>query len=199
MKYLMLFCLFSSLVFSCTDNKQIGPESISKVSAKTESLDSDHPDNSSGESDRRTDSGKTYNGIHYTVNLLNAVDFVARKGEKPDLKERLELSKESVAILKIDLRNQKETSVFESTKMTMNKEDALKYLIGQVATDFTIEQDGKSIAPTGVQYDSGVSEPDNIKLFFFFNQVNLNQPVSVLYYDRMFGSGLMRFNINNGK
>lgn len=199
MKHLIFCCLLVHLIISCTD-KQIGPKSINHTS-----LELDHQSNGvqSGVSSSEQGSGlfarKTYNGISYTVDLMNAVDFVSRKGEKLDLSERLELSKESVAILKIDLQNIKETSVFESSKIMMEKEDALKYLVGQISADFSIEQSGESISPTGVEYDPGISEPDNIKVFLFFNKMNLNKPASVLYYDRLFGSGLMRFNINNGK
>lgn len=199
MKHLTFYCLLVHLIISCTD-KQIDPKSINHTS-----LELDHQSNSEQsefsyleESSERF-AQKTYNGISYTVDLMNAVDFVSRKGEKLNLSERLELSKESVAVLKIDLQSNKETSVFESSKIMMEKEDALKYLVGQISADFSIEQSGESISPTGVEYDPGISEPDNIKVFLFFNKINLNKPASVLYYDRLFGSGLMRFKINNEK
>lgn len=199
MKHLTFYCLLVHLIISCT-GKQIDPKSINHTS-----LELDHQSNSeeSGVSSLEESSErfvqKTYNGISYRVDLMNAVDFVSRKGEKLNLSERLELSKESVAVLKIDLQSNKETSVFESSKMMMDKEDALKYLVGQISTDFSIEQNGASVFASGVEYDPGVSEPDNIKVFLIFNKINLNKPASVLYYDRLFGSGLMRFNINNGK
>lgn len=198
MKHLTLFYLLANLIISCS-SKQIEPKSINKTSLELDHQFNGKQSEASSEEHSEGFAQKTYNGISYTVDLMNAVDFVARKGEKLNLSERLELSKESVAILKIDLQSMKETSVFESSKIMMDKEDALKYLVGQISTDFSIEQNGASVSATGVEYDPGVSEPDNIKVFLFFNNINLNQPASVLYYDRLFGSGLMRFKINNGK
>lgn len=199
MKHLTLFYLLASMIISCTD-KQIEPKSINDSSLELDhQFNGEQSDVSSSEAHSERVAQKTYNGISYTVDLMNAVDFVSRKGEKLSLSERLELSKESVAILKIDLQNIKETSVFESSKIMMDKEDALKYLVGQISADFSIEQNGASVSATGVEYDPGISEPDNIKVFLFFNKINLNKPASVLYYDRLFGSGLMRFKINNGK
>ncbi|WP_300660004.1 hypothetical protein [Fluviicola sp.] len=199
MKHLTLFYLLASMIISCT-GKQIEPKSMNKTSLElNHRFKGEQSEVSPSEEHSEGFAQKAYNGISYTVDLMNAVDFVSRKGEKLSLPERLELSKESVAILKIDLQNMKETSVFESSKIMMDKEDALKYLVGQISTDFSIEQNGASVSATGVEYDPGISEPDNIKVFLFFNKINLNEPASVLYYDRLFGSGLMRFKINNGK
>ena len=181
MKLLILCCLLVSMIISCT-GKQIEPKSMKEDSSMSgDQFTGEQSAVSSQEKYSNGFAAKTYNGISYTVDLINAVDFVTRKGEKLDLSERLELSKESVAILKIDLQNVKETSVFESSKITMNKEDALKYLVGQISADFSIEQQGESLSPVGVEYDPGISEPDNIKVFLFFNNINLNQPASVFW------------------
>lgn len=198
MKHLITCCLLAVLITSCSD-EQIESKSINESTVQVGNTESQNSELPKGESSTDKLTGKRYNGVNYTVSLINAVEFVTRKGEKLELSERMELSKESVAILKIDLQNSKETSVFESSKMTMNKEDALKYLVGQISTDFNIEQDGQSISPLGVEYEAGISEPHNIKVFLFFNKINLNKPSSVIYYDRLFGAGLMRFKINNRK
>lgn len=198
MKHLIVFNLLAGLLVSCS-GEQTTPESFDNSKLEVGKLRDSHSSTSVVEPDNDGGAAKTYNGVKYTVDLINGVDFVSRKGEKLELSERLELSRESVAILKIDLQSMKEISVFESSKITMNKEDALQYLVGQISGDFSIEQNGKSISPSGVEYDAGISEPDNIKVFLFFNKINLNQPSSALYYDRLFGAGLMRFKIINRK
>lgn len=198
MKHLTVISLLVALITSCSGG-QIGPKSIDGSTMEVGQLANERPnvsDNGLADSKSRT---KVYNGITYSVNLINAVDFVSRKGEKLELSERLELSKECVAILKIDLKNSKETSVFESSKMTMNREDAMQYLVGQISNDFSVEQNGESISPLGVEYDAGIAQPDNIKIFLFFNKINLDKSSSVVYYDRLFGAGLIRFNLNNRK
>ena len=138
---------------------------------------------------------KTEHGITYSIDLMNGVDFVSRKGEKLEMEDRLELMKETVAILTIDLNNPKETDVFESSKITMEKEDAMNYLVGNIASDIEIKQGKNTFSPSGIEYDAGISKPEQLRVFIYFNNIKLNQPSSVVLYDRLFGSGLLRFNI----
>ncbi len=151
------------------------------------------------ESSDKSSACKTENGITYSIDLMSAVDFVSRKGEQIEMADRMELMKETVAILTIDLNNAKETDVFESAKMTMDKEDAMNYLVGNIAADVEIKQGKKTISPSGVEYDAGISKPSQLRVFIYFNNIKINQPSSVVLYDRLFGSGLLRFNINNRK
>ena len=77
----------------------------------------------------------------------------------------------------------------------MEIEDAMNYLVGIIVSDIEIKQGEKTISPTGVQYDAGISKPGQLRVFIYFNNVKINQPSSVVVYDRLFGSGLLRFNI----
>lgn len=138
---------------------------------------------------------KTENGITYSIDLMNGVDFVSGKGERVEMADRMELIKETVAILTIDLNDIKETDVFESKKMTLDREDAMNYLVGNIASDIEIKQGKKTFSPSGVEYDAGISKPSQLRVFIYFNNININQPSSVVLYDRLFGSGLLRFNI----
>lgn len=142
---------------------------------------------------------KTENGITYSIDLMSAVDFVSRKGEQIELADRMELMKETVAILTIDLNNTKETDVFESSKMTMEREEAMNYLVGNIASDIEIIQGKKTLSPKGVEYDAGISKPSQLRVFIYFNNIKIDQPSSVVLYDRLFGSGLLRFNILNNR
>lgn len=137
---------------------------------------------------------KTENGITYSIDLMSAVDFVSRKGEHIDMADRMELMKETVVILTIDLNNAKESDVFESEKLTMSREDAMNYLVGNIASDIEIKQGKNSISPSGVEYDAGISKPSELRVFIYFNNIKTNQPSNVVFYDRLFGSGLLRFN-----
>lgn len=196
MKYLIITCSLAVLLNAC--NEQRNPESTGGVtlSNSQEGMVSYQKMKESGGVQQRV-SSKEHNGIVYAVDVMNAVEFLSGKGEQIPLEDRLKLSKESVAILTIDLNSNKETSVFESARITMDKDDALSYLVGAISTDVTIEQDKKEYTPTGVQYDSGVSEPDKLKVFLFFKEIHSDQPMSFVYYDRLFGSGLLRFKIIN--
>ena len=189
----ILLCVFPLILIGCSEK---GTDKVDVTSGTSLEITADQK----SESDQVTESDKTVaskteNGITYSVDLMNAVDFVSRKGEQIELADRMELMKEAVAILTIDLNNNKETDVFESSRITMEREDAINYLVGSIVSDIEIKQGEKTISPTGVQYDAGISKPGQLRVFIYFNNVKINQPSSVVVYDRLFGSGLLRFNI----
>lgn len=139
---------------------------------------------------------KTYNGISYSFHIMNASDFISKKGEKVEAADQAELNKESVMIVTFS-SEKKHTDIFELEQMTLNKEDAVQYLIGALGNDVTIEQDGKSIKAKGVHYESSIGEIGQLRAFLFFDRIRHSSPVKVLFYDRLFGAGLMRFEIQN--
>lgn len=190
----IFLCLIPLVLFSCSE-KEDDKVAVANSSSLETGNNLDSKSRQTAEESDKSFASKTENGITYSFDLMNAVDFVSRKGEQVELADRMELMKETVAILTIDLNNSKETDVFESSKMTMEKEDAMNYLVGNIASDIEIKQEGKTISPIGVEYDAGISKPSQLRVFIYFNNLKVNQPSSVVLYDRLFGSGLLRFNI----
>lgn len=193
MKSWILFC-FSALMFIGCSEK--GEENIVANSSPLELVqDQELKPEQTLKKENTSFASKKERGITYSIDLMNAVDFVSRKGEKLEMGDRMELMKESVAILTIDLNNPKERDVFESSKITMEREDAMNYLVGNIASDIEIKQGKETFSPSGVEYDAGISKPSQLRVFIYFNNIKANQPSSVMLYDRLFGSGLLRFNI----
>lgn len=193
MKSWILFC-FSALMFIGCSEK--GEENIVANSSPLELVqDQELKPEQTLKKENTSFASKKERGITYSIDLMNAVDFVSRKGEKLEMGDRMELMKESVAILTIDLNNPKERDVFESSKITMEREDAMNYLVGNIGSDIEIKQGKETFSPSGVEYDAGISKPSQLRVFIYFNNIKTNQPSSVVFYDRLFGSGLLRFNI----
>jgi len=191
----ILFCLSVLIFIGCSEE---GENNIVGTSSNIPLGDAEDQEAKSTQTPKGADqsfASKTENGITYSFDLMNGVDFVSRKGEQVELTDRMELLKETIAILTIDLNNIKEADVFESSKITMEKEDAMNYLVGNIASDIEIKQEGKTISPAGVEYDAGISKPSQLRVFFYFNNIKVNQPSSVVFYDHLFGSGLLHFNI----
>jgi hypothetical protein len=130
------------------------------------------------------------NNIHYNFDVLSALDFLEIKGEHPSPKDEQSLRNESVVILEIQtLENIQD--IFLSEKLTFNKEDAIKYLVGDVAADFTLVQDKEEFTPTGVQYDGMLTGTTKIRLFIFYKNVNVKREVKFKFYDQLFGAGMI--------
>ncbi len=141
-------------------------------------------------------SSKTHNGITYSFNMMSAIDFLTKKGEQVAKNDRDELSKETVVIVTFNSSN-KNKNIFELEQMAFDKEVATQYLIDAFGKDVTIEQGGKTFSPTGVHYETGIGEIGQLRAFLYFEGINISNPAKVIYYDRLFGAGLLRFAIKN--
>ena len=139
-------------------------------------------------------SSKTHNGITYSFRMMSATDFLTKKGEQVALGDRAELDKETVVIVTFNSSN-KHKDIFELEQMAFDKEAATQYLIGALGDDVTIEQGGKTLTPTGVHYETNFGEIGQLRAFLYFDGIELSKPAKVVYYDRLFGAGLLRFEI----
>jgi len=139
-------------------------------------------------------SSKTHSGITYSFRMMSATDFLTKKGEQVGLSDRAELDKETVVIVTFNSSN-KHKDIFELEQMTLDKEAATQYLVGAFGDDVTIEQGGKTLTPTGVHYETNFGEIGQLRAFLYFEGIELSKPAKVVYYDRLFGAGLLRFEI----
>ncbi|MDH4472378.1 MAG: hypothetical protein QE487_07200 [Fluviicola sp.] len=138
---------------------------------------------------------KTHNEITYSFQLMSALDFVTKKGEKVAASDTADLKKEVVMIATFQhAKSQKD--ILDSDQITLDKEAATQYLVGELASDVTLEQAGKKVSPTGVHYEKSVGQIGQVRAFLFFEDVSATQLSTIIYYDRLFGAGLMRFTVN---
>lgn len=152
-------------------------------------------DSENTETSLHESNSKTLNGITYSFRLMSALEFLERKGELVAESDKTELIKEVVLIATFK-NSEAHKSIFEASQITMDQEAATQYLVGTLADDLTLEQGGKSITPSGVQYEKSIAEMGQLRAFFYFNEINEAKKTKIIYYDRLFGAGLIRFTIN---
>lgn len=131
------------------------------------------------------------NGIYYKTDLISALEFIERKGEKADEKDVAQLKKESVLILDIEL-NEATTSIFDSEHLTMSRDEAMSYMMHGIIGDIHVEQNKEEhLAHTVlVDKDSGQwSGKGGLRFFLFFNDLDPDKKMQTTYYDRLFGGG----------
>jgi hypothetical protein len=138
---------------------------------------------------------KKIDNIHYRVNILSARDFITRSGDHVRAEDEKELANEQVVLLEIALDNELK-KIWEDPAVQMSQEDAMNYLVGGIATDFTIEQNGKTFSANGVNFEGRSGAVNKVKVQFFFAGINSEKPMKVLFYDRLTGAGLIKFGIN---
>lgn len=135
-------------------------------------------------------------GIEYHYSMVSALDFVQRSGNTVASEDLEDLEKESVVIF--EFTTDKATqSAFESAEMKLEKDDAIQYLMSGISNDFVIKQDGTEFKPAGCNYEGQIGEQNKIRVMFFMNGLDKNDPFTIEYYDQLFGKGLMKFTNSN--
>jgi len=141
-------------------------------------------------------SRKVINRNIYTVKVLSATVFLERKGENIAPEDREGLAHEIVALLEIQAPDAKR-DFFESPGLALSKEDGLQYLVGGIGSDITLVQGTKEFYPSGVSFERVPGMQHKIRVLLFFSGVDLTQKMKISYYDRLMGSGIINFGINN--
>lgn len=133
--------------------------------------------------------------ITYSANIIGATDFIQYKGKKIDPSDVADLKKESVVILEFELE-EGHKKILEAKRNRLDKDKTMEYLVGNIINDIFIEQDGAIHTPNGHQYENSFGTQDNIRLYFFFIDVNKDKKLRVTYHDKLFGAGLINFSMN---
>ena len=146
--------------------------------------------------DESASARKLVNAVGYSVSLVRALDFLDRKGERVAEEDKADLSREAALILETELK-EGHRDIFDSPRMTLSKDDAIQYLVGKISEDVMIYQDTKEFKPTGVSYEGALGNKNKMRVILFFRDLDLNKKMRVSYYDRLLGSGIINFGVNN--
>ncbi len=134
---------------------------------------------------------KNFEGVSFVVKDVSALDYLQRTQRNVSSADREELKRESVFMLEL-VGHKPSGSIFGNNEIQMSEEDATKYLVGEVESDFVVIQNEKRFKPNGVQYDGRIGTGQKIRVTFFMEGVNLKLPYTIEYYDRLFGKGLVK-------
>lgn len=133
--------------------------------------------------------------VKYSMGIVSAIEFIAKKGRKSTQNELSKLKSESVAILEFELTKEHK-NIFDANRNSLNKDNTIEYLMGNIAKDITIEQDGIIYNSNDLLYENSFSKQNRIRLYFFFTGIKSNEEMKIMYHDRLYGAGLINFRIN---
>lgn len=132
----------------------------------------------------------------YTVRVFSALDFLKKKGETPTPNDEQELKKEGIVLLEIEGSDERK-DFFEQPEIQLSSEDAMQYLIGNISEDIALSQGSEELYPSGVNFERIPGMQHKIRIVFFFKGIETDKKMKIEYYDRIFGSGIINFGINN--
>lgn len=133
--------------------------------------------------------------VKYSMGIVSAIEFIAKKGRNSTQNELSKLKSESVAILEFE-PTEEHKNIFEAKRNSLNKDKTIEYLMGNIAKDITIEQGGIIYNSNDLLYENSFSKQNRIRLYFFFTGIKSNEEMKIMYHDRLYGAGLINFRIN---
>lgn len=142
---------------------------------------------------------ETLGKISFGFKEVSAVEYLERKGEVIAKSDLSELEKESVFMLEFNADVKQGKDFFDVQDLSMNQSSAVQYMIGEISNDFKVIQGENTFLPNGVQYEGKIGTTNKIRVTFFFGDVNLDQPYTIEYNDRLFSKGLIQMNKNEIK
>jgi hypothetical protein len=193
--FFILFLYGFGILFSCTESIQ---ESQAKLSfkgsdGKIELLPARLITTKQEFKDKK---GKTISeSLNYSTSVIDALEFIKKRGEFPKPSDVKELVNESVIILEIESENSNK-SILDSKRLTKDRNDVNQYIVGDMLNDIWVLQNSKEIHPTGNNYENSFGSQNKMRTYFFFNGINKNEPFKIVYNDKLFGSGILNFGQN---
>ena len=138
-----------------------------------------------------TKSKEKIKGIQYSISSMNGLQFVERKGERVSPADIEDLKKETVVFLEFE-HNEAGKDLLDLDALKMNKDDAIKYLSGAIASDISIENGDSPIVPNGIMYEGTSSGSKKVRVILFFSGCENQKEIEIQYNDRLFGAGLIK-------
>ncbi len=191
MKYLLFISFF--ITVSCSE-KKVEDHSFYGKDEGAEVL-SDETDLLTYKENRKSSLSMKIQDIRYSISTINGLDYIQRTGNKIADNDKSLLEKESVLMLEFLSENSLK-NIFESENLQFGKDDAIKYLIGDILNDLTINQSGKEIKPHSLNYEGQIGAMNLLRVTFYTQGLDLSSPFQIEYYDRFFGKGIIKFKSN---
>lgn len=138
---------------------------------------------------------KKSSNVNFSVNLLSGDEFYQISNHGLISKEK-KLGEESVIVLEVFKKNNS-ASIWNDKTLQLDKLSTEQYLTGPILKDFSVGIGDKLFLPIGVHYEHGLGSASKIRLYVFLGKVQKTEVKHFVYYDKLFGAGMLRFQFKN--
>ncbi|MFP9099827.1 hypothetical protein ACLI09_12295 [Flavobacterium sp. RHBU_24] len=135
--------------------------------------------------------------INYTATQVPLDYYILKKEGIDDLNKADSISKanEEERIIEFEFLHEEEQDLLKDEKARLDYESAIKYMSFNIKDDFyLVTASHDTIRSEGVLFERTFNVSPSNKLLIFFSGVKANQPVQLVYDDKLFGKGVLKFN-----
>lgn len=97
-------------------------------------------------------------------------------------------------IIEFTFEQENEKDLLEETFTKLSYEDGVKYMSFKIENDFyVVTSKNDTIKCSGVNYERNFKVAPFQKIMLFFNGINPNDKIQLVYNDKLFGKGIIKF------
>lgn len=138
------------------------------------------------------------NDINYTATEV-PLQYYLLKNTKFDYKKSDSLYRlnQKERIIEVEFQHSKEADLLLQEYTNKSYEDAVKYMAFTIEKDFTVVTSSNDTIPcAGVNFERNFKIAPFKRVLLYFNNINPNDHIKLIYQDQLFGNGILKFNFN---
>jgi len=138
------------------------------------------------------------NDINYTATEV-PLQYYILKSTKGDYHKTDSISKvnSKERIVELEFQHVNQTDLLLKDYTNKTYEDAVEYMAFSIKKDFTVvTSSNDTIKCSGVNFERNFKVAPFKRLLLYFNNINPNDNIKLIYQDQLFGNGIIKFNLN---
>lgn len=195
--YRYLAYLFLFQAFSCSSGvgertgKQAEQDHSDVISENTTAMQTEQEKEEPGALSKTEEKGD----FSFKAHVIEAYDFLKRKGEQIAGADIKKIKQEQVMLFEISY-NKPMANILEKQQVGMDENELVNYFSSAIQQDMIVMQNNKEVAMNGVFYESSFGASNKVRCIFYLSGLKLEKKFEVLFNDRIFRAGLIKYNFN---
>ncbi|MGJ8734792.1 MAG: hypothetical protein ACSHW4_16670 [Cellulophaga sp.] len=138
------------------------------------------------------------NDINYTPTEVPIPYYLLKNNQNNDTKvDSLYQENIKERIIEIEFQHANEADLLMEDYTNKPYEDTVKYMAFTIKKDFTVVTSSNDTIPcSGVNFERNFKVAPFKRVLLYFNNINPNDDIKLIYQDHLFGNGILKFNFN---
>lgn len=135
--------------------------------------------------------------VNYTATEVPIQYYILKNTPQlnPESKEEIYTTVKTERIIEMDFKHVASKDLLQSEFSNRSYKDAVKYLSFSISDDFKIvTTSNDTISCSGINFERTFNVAPYKRVLLYFNGVAMNENITLLYKDKLFGNGFFKFN-----
>lgn len=140
-----------------------------------------------------------FSGIDYKATLVPLQYYILKNNENKEAStiDSIFSVYKDERIIEIEFQHENEDDLLKDTYTNLDYESAVKYMSFKIENDFIIvTESSDTITCSGVTFERNFKLAPFKRLLLHFGNVPEEENIQLVYNDKLFGNGLMKFKFN---